>query len=453
MMGPKVVMVAPPAIACRNPRQMAYGGVERDAWRFARLLAALGCEIVPVASSDSSFGPGITARGLYSEQSWCLENRTPTTYAEDVPALLEAYARHTGKVAEHEEPDALLLLGPSPQVLRAIIDATRPPVQRVIVLLCNGADDNHHLVPLLESEPDVKVLCLSEAQRSSFGALANRIEVVTNGIPVAAVPFSPDPAASRYRLTRSRALGNIRLRPQRPLIGQIDYFHPNKAMLITLEIFRSSGMSRTHDLVLAGGIGRQLPSRQPPHEGERYLSQMRALIKMNDLSGSVQILGALPGWQVAALYGCMDIAVSPVRLEHRGLWPHPPGILDPESYGQGRSIANSAGTPVLMSEKYDASFTPDTHRELRFQDTADGSHRLRHLASTPGLRQEIRSFAERRDAMIPGLARYARLIGERAEQSRGIRFDPPRQALEHAVTRLVSLEVKDSAGEHGNAAD
>lgn len=440
MMGPKVVVVAPPAVACVNPRHMAYGGVERDAWRLARLLAAVGCEIVPVASSDSSFGPGITMRGLCYEQAWCAENRTPTAYAEDAPALLESYARHAGKVAEREEPDALLLLGPSPQVLRAIIDATRPAVQRVIVLLCNGPGDNLPVIPLLESEPDVKVLCLSEAQRSSFGALANRIEVVTNGIPVAAVPFSPDPAASRYRLTRSRALGGVRLRPQRPLIGQIDYFHPNKAMLITLEIFRSSGMWRTHDLLLAGGMGWQLPSRELPHEGERYLSQMRTFIEKNDLAGTVQILGALPGWQVATLYGCMDLAVSPVRLEHRELWPYPPGVLDPESYGQGRAIANSAGTAVLMSGKYDTFFTPDTHPELRFQDTADGSRRLRHLASTPGLRQEMRSFAERRDVMMPGLARYVRLIGERAEQSRGIRFDPPPEALEHAVTQLVSLE-------------
>jgi glycosyltransferase involved in cell wall biosynthesis len=440
MMGPKVVVVAPPAVACLNPQHMAYGGVERDAWRLARLLAAVGCEIVPVASSDSNFGPGITARGLCGEQAWCQENKTTRARSEDVPALLESYARHAGRVTEREEPDVILLLGPNPQVLRAIIDATRPAVQRVIVLLCNGPGDNHPVVRFLESEPDVKILCLSEAQRSSFGALANRIEVVTNGIPVAAVPFSPVPAASRYWVIRSPALGGVRLRPQRPLIGQIDYFHPNKGMLITLEIFRSSGMWRTHDLVLAGGMGWQLPSRHMPHEGERYLSQMRALIEKNDLSDTVQILGALPGWQVAALYGCMDMAISPVRLEHRELWSELPGVLDPESYGQGRAIANSAGTPVLMSDKYDASFTPVTHPELRFRDTADGSRRVRHLASTLSLRQEMRSFAERRDVMMPGLARYVRLIAERAEQSRGIRFDPSHLALEHAFAQLVSLE-------------
>jgi glycosyltransferase involved in cell wall biosynthesis len=444
-MGPSVVVVSPPVISCRNPPFMAYGGVERDVWRLGRLLRSVGCEVVPVASSDSDFGPGISARGLSSEPSWYLEDRIPRIYSEDAPALLDSYARHAGGVVEREQADAVVLLGPSPQVLRAAIGAARPAVHRIIVVLCNGPNDNLSVVPILASEPDLKVLCLSEMQRSSFGTLADRIEVVTGGIPVAAVPFSADPASRRRQLMRDHEFSAIRLRPERPLIGQIDYFHPNKGMLITLEAYRSSGMSRTHDLVLAGGMGWQLHSRDETdssHAGELYLSAMRKFIHENNLVGAVQILGPLSGWKVAELYGCMDIAISPVRLEHHWLWPYSPGILDPEAYGQGRAIANSAGTPVLMSEKYDPSFAADTRPELRFRDTKEGADRLRCLASMPGLRPEMRSFAERRDAMTPGLARYVRLIGERAEKIRGMHFDPPRQVLENAVAELVGLESK-----------
>jgi len=444
-MGPNVVVVSPPAISCRNPRSMAYGGVERDVWRLARLLKSVGCEVVPVASSDSDFGPEISIRGLSREPSWYLEDRIPRVYSEDAPALLDSYARHAAGVMKREQADAVVLLGPSPQVLRAAIGAARPAVHRIIVVLCNGPNDNLSVIPILASEPDLKVLCLSEIQRSSFGMLADRIEVVTGGIPVAAVPFSPDPASRRRQLTRDRTFSAIRLRSERPLIGQIDYFHPNKGMLITLEVYRSSGMSRTHDLILAGGMGWQLHSRDETgssHAGELYLSAMRNFIRENNLVGAVQILGSLSGWRVAELYGCMDIAISPVRLEHRRLWPYSPGILDPESYGQGRAIANSAGTPVLMSEKYDPSFAADTHPELRFRDTEEGADRLRCLASMPDLRPVMRSFAERRDAMTPGLARYVRLIGERAEKNRGMHFDPPRQVLENAAAELVALESK-----------
>ena len=444
-MRPRVVVVSPPAVSCRNPRSISYGGVERDVWRLGRMLESVGCEVVAVASSDSDFGPGISTSGLSSEPSWCLEDRMPRAYSEDVPALLDSYARHAGTVVEREQADALVLLGPSPQVLQAVIGAARPAVHRIIVVLCNGPNDNLSVIPILASEPDLKVLCLSEVQRSSFGMLADRIEVVTGGIPVAAIPFSPDPAASRRQLMRDRAFSAIRLHPRRPLIGQIDYFHPNKAMLITLEVYRSSGMSRTHDLFLAGGMGWQLNSRdqaESSHEGELYLSAMRNFVSKNDLAGTVQILGPLPGWKVADLYGCMNIVISPVRLEHHRLWPHSPGILDPESYGQGRAIANSAGTPVLMSDKYDPSFAPDTRPELRFRDIKEGADRLRCLASMPGLRPEMRSFAEQRDAMAPGVARYVRLIAERTERNRGMHFDPPRQVLEKAIAQLVELESK-----------
>ena len=95
-----------------------------------------------------------------------------------------------------------------------------------------------------------------------------------------------------------------------------------------------------------------------------------------------------------------------------------------------------------MSDKYDPSFAPDTRPELRFRDIKEGADRLRCLASMPGLRPEMRSFAEQRDAMAPGLARYVRLIAERTERNRGMHFDPPRQVLEKAIAQLVELESK-----------
>ena len=38
IMRPRVVVVSPPAVSCRNPRSISYGGVERDVWRLGRML-------------------------------------------------------------------------------------------------------------------------------------------------------------------------------------------------------------------------------------------------------------------------------------------------------------------------------------------------------------------------------------------------------------------------------
>jgi hypothetical protein len=428
---------------------MAYGGVERMAWRLTRLLTTLGCDLVPIASADSDFGSAVPGRGLSSVQSWCREHRNPPAYADDVPDMLDGYAVHTAEVVKREQADAVILLGPSPQVLKAAVEAVRPAVSTVIALLCNGPQDNGAVIPLLESEPEVTLLCESEMQRVTFTTLASRIEVATDGIPVASIPFSPDPAARRLELMCHPAFSSIRLRPERPLLGQIDYFHPNKAMLITLETFRASGLARTHDLILAGGMGWQLPGREGAGEasdGELYLHAMRSFVGKHKLAESVQLLGSLPGWMVAELYGAMDIAISPVRLPHGPLWTYSPGIMDPESYGYGRAIANSAGTPVLMSQMYDPSFTPDTRPDLRFGDAAEGADRLRHLAVSPGFRTEMRSFAERRDTMTSSLARYVRLIRDRALRNREMSFDPPPAALDRAVAELARLEGGQSHG-------
>jgi hypothetical protein len=173
---------------------------------------------------------------------------------------------------------------------------------------------------------------------------------------------------------------------------------------------------------------------------------MRSFVGKHKLAESVQLLGSLPGWMVAELYGAMDIAISPVRLPHGPLWTYSPGIMDPESYGYGRAIANSAGTPVLMSQMYDPSFTPDTRPDLRFGDAAEGADRLRHLAVSPGFRTEMRSFAERRDTMTSSLARYVRLIRDRALRNREMSFDPPPAALDRAVAELARLEGGQSHG-------
>jgi glycosyltransferase involved in cell wall biosynthesis len=428
---------------------MAYGGVERMAWRLTRLLTSLGCDLVPIASADSDFGSAVPGHGLNSVQSWCREHRNPLAYADDVPGMLDGYATHTAEVVKREQADAVILLGPSPQVLKAAVEAVRPAVSTIIALLCNGPQDNGAVIPLLESEPEVTLLCESEMQRAAFTTLASRIEVATDGIPVTSIPFSPDPAARRLELMRNPAFSSIRLRPERPLLGQIDYFHPNKAMLITLETFRASGLARTHDLILAGGMGWQLPGREgagATTEGELYLHAMRSFVEKHNLADSVQLLGSLPGWIVAELYGAMDIAISPVRLPHGPLWTYSPGIMDPESYGYGRAIANSAGTPVLMSQMYDPSFTPKTRPDLRFGDPAEGADRLRHLAAFPNFRAEMRSFAERRDTMTPSLARYVRLIRDRAERNREMSFDPSPAALGRALSELTRLEGGQSHG-------
>lgn len=417
----KVIVVAPPAVACENPAEMRYGGVERVAWRLVRMLTALGCDVVPIASADSDFGSSVTTRGLSPVPSWCRPDRTPQVYAEDTTALLDHFGHHVRQVVEAERADAVLMLGPSLPVLRETLTAARAADSRAAAVLHNGPADNVDTMPLLAAA-DVTLFCLCEAQRSSFGALAQRMEVVTDGIPVAAVPFSADPALTRKRLSSDPAYAGLQLRAERPLVGQIDYFHANKAMLTTLQIFLDSGLWRTHDLVLAGGPGWQLPSRSDSAE-EPYLNQMRAFVARNNLAGCVRIHGELTGAQATELYGAMDVCVSPVRLENQL------ESRDAESYGQGRAIANSAGTPVLMSTAYDSSFS--ALPEFRFDSAEQGAELLGDLTVSAEMRQEMRAFAERRDAMAPALARYAQFVGLHRTQD----------DVAQAVAQVVASEV------------
>ena len=375
MSTPTVVLVAPPAVACANPAFMCYGGVERAAWRLTRLLTLLGAEIVPVASADSTFGAEVPDRGLSAEEAWVRPNRVPPVYTEDVPAMLARFAAHVETVVVRERPDSVLLLGPSPEVLSGALRAAEAIGARVLVTLHNGPRDNTETVPILASAPDITLFALSEAQRVAFGALAERIEVVTDGIPVAAVPFASDPAATRIELAMRPRYRSLNLRTDRQLIGQVDYFHPNKAMLTTLRMFHDSGIWRTYDLVLAGGSGWQLQDRVPPNTPP-YLARIHAFVTEHQLEDCVRVLGPLPGHQVAELYGAMDLAISPVRLED------PPAARDPESYGQGRAVANSAGTPALMSDSYDPSFAADP--ELMFADVAAGTERLHNFVASAG---------------------------------------------------------------------
>jgi hypothetical protein len=119
----------------------------------------------------------------------------------------------------------------------------------------------------------------------------------------------------------------------------------------------------------------------------------------------------------------MDLAISPVRLED------PPALRDPESYGQGRAVANAAGTPVLMSDAYDPSFAADP--DLLFGDVAVGTERLHDFVASAPMRRQVRAFAEQRDTMIPGLARYAAFVGLLSDQA----------SLKAAVRALVAAET------------
>jgi glycosyltransferase involved in cell wall biosynthesis len=422
MSTPTVVLVAPPAVACANPAVMCYGGVERASWRLTRLLTLLGTEVVPVASADSTFGADVPGRGLSAEEAWVRPNRVPPVYTEDAPAMLDRFGGHVETVVIRERPDTVLLLGPSPAVLNGALRAARAIGARVLVTLHNGPRDNTETIPILASAPDITLFALSEAQRVAFGALADRIDVVCDGIPVTAVPFSSDPAATRTKLAMRSVYHPLKLRTNRQVVGQIDYFHPNKAMLTTLRMFRDSGIWRTCDLVLAGGPGWQLQSRIPLNQPS-YLEQIRAFVTAHQLEDCVRVLGPLPGRQVAELYGAMDLSISPVRLED------PPDARDPESYGQGRAVANSAGTPTLMSDAYDPSFAADP--DLIFGDVAVGIERLHDFVASAAMRRRVREFAEQRDTMIPGLARYASFVG----------LVPDQASLKAAVRALAAAET------------
>ena len=92
------------------------------------------------------------------------------------------------------------------------------------------------------------------------------------------------------------------------------------------------------------------------------------------------MLGPLPGRRVAELYGAMDLAISPVRLED------PSAPRDPESYRQGGG-GRRRRTPVLMSDAYDPSFAADP--DLLFGDEAVGTERLREFVASAAMRAKV----------------------------------------------------------------
>jgi glycosyltransferase involved in cell wall biosynthesis len=444
---PKVVIVGPLTVAWANPSLMKYGGVERTGWRLAQLLANVGCDVIPIASSDSQFSRNVSTRGLWLRQSWCCPDRRSVVFAEDEPCLLADHSRHVVSLLNSERPDVIIFLEPSYELLSAVAQGAPDMLSRSVVSLRNGPSGYTKAIPLFKQLKQLKLLALTEVQRRAFGDLADRIEVVAEGIVVDAVPFSPDPVATRIRLLE-QGMGNlVNLTPDRPLIGQIDYFHPNKGMLLSLAMYEAAGLAETHNLILAGGMGWQLPSRNEsivPADGIRYLAAIHEFVEANGLTDRVQVLGALTGAQTSRLLGGIDIVVSPVRMDHGSLWPAPTGNQDPESYGKGRATANAAGTPVLMSDKYDLSCIPTDRYDLRFGDFTTGVARLRQLASrkiTGGKRAEMRAFAEERDSFIPGFKRYVTIVGQYVARSRGAPFELSETAINHASKSLVTLEA------------
>lgn len=448
MNGPKIVLVGPIAIAWDNPARMKYGGVERTGWRLTHLLSAVGYDVLPVAPSDSGFCQSISRRGLWPGSSLHQPNRRPQAFAEDVAPIIDDYARHVRDVLIAERPHVIILLGPAAQILNTIERHIPAAIDRLIVALHNGPSDNIQTIPILKRLRGARLIALSNAQRLAFGELSKRIEVVLDGIPVEAVPFSLRPDEVRGQIARDGVLGRSIINPRRRIISQVDYFHPSKGMLLSLELFRLSELYLSHDLLLAGGMGWQLPEHGAsgrPRLGARYLDRMHAYVEQHSLQGSVRILGDLTGAQTVNLLMASDIALSPVRMAHGPLWPDGQVAGDPESYGQGRAIGNAAGTPVLMSEKYDSSFAPDDMQFLRFGDISTGIERLKKVATDyvdVRTRKRLRSFAVGRDSIRPGFVRYLELIADICDGTQGVLLRvPARPVVDLAIQKLVAMET------------
>jgi len=450
MNGVKVVVVGPISIAWDNPARMKYGGVERVAWRLTHLLSAVGYDVVPVAPSDSRFSQSVSRRRLWPGSSLHQPNRRPRVFAEDVSLIIDDYARHVRDVLISERPRVIILLGPAPQILETIERHISTVIERLIVALHNGPSDNLQTIPILKRLHGARLVALSNAQRLAFGELSKRIEVVLDGIPVEAVPFSSQPDEVRGQIAaRDDALGRSIIDPKRPIISQVDYFHPSKGMLLSLELFRASGLYLSHDLLLAGGMGWQLPERGAsgrPRLGAQYLDRIHTYVKQHSLQGSVRILGDLTGAQTVNLLMASDIGLSPARMAHGALWPDDQAASDPESYGQGRATGNAAGIPVLMSEKYDSSFAPADMPFLRFGSISAGIQCLKKVATDyvdANARKHFRSFAMQRDSIRPGFVRYLELIAEICDRTEGVLLRPPAgSVVDLAVQKLVTMEAE-----------
>lgn len=419
---PRVAVIGPVSVAWANPREMRYGGVERVAWRLVHLLHAAGCEVLPIGPADSIFADGVTRSGLWSDSAFH-GPAGPRIFAEDVDALMGAYACHVLKVLRSEAPDVILVLGPHVNVIRSVLESRRDATSRAVVIMHNGPSDNIDTIPLLASQSELRVVALSEAQRVAFGDIGRRMQVMSDGIPVEAYRFAAEPQVP---------LGA----DSRKVVSHIDYFHPGKGMLITLEMFRRARMSNTHRLVLAGGLGWQLPGRNGVVDpGDHYLAAIHASIQHHRISDDVSVLGSLSGVECAALSASSSLMVSPVRMDHGDLWIGAAQKSDPESYGQGRALANAVGTPVMMSNKYDSRFAfKNADLNVSFADIEGGIRLLGQLAriESPSLRAEVRRFAEITDSVHRALFNYLTII---ADICPGVSWD---DADKHGLVRLAA---------------
>lgn len=443
----RVVITTNPVVATQSPSTMKYGGVERIAYLYGAAFQQLGHRVIPVASSDSSFSHPIEKSWRWPQESLSRDLREQAAYSEDIPCALRDYARFVAEVVEQEQPDVVLALGPAVEILQAL--ETRCPefLERFVVSFRNGPGDiSTELLEILDRYPSIVLTALTGIHLESlqlgfrergFDGVADRVRLVTDGVLVEAFDLVTDPGSVRKK-PEWQLLG-IPEDTTRRIVSQIDYFSPNKGQLLSLEMFaRANLKEQGYSLVLAGGYGWQLPSRDHDPDAsialaERYMEHLQKRANELNVMQHVHVLPALRGAEVEMLYGASDFTIVPVRFDHGDLWPGTEN-QDKEAHGLAVGLANATGTPVLVSSQVEAARVTSGVNGFQFSTLTEGISQASHLAQLckEGMidRAAVRAHAERRDSIAPAIRAYLQIFESLCgNEDQGLEADRLKAAL------------------------
>jgi glycosyltransferase involved in cell wall biosynthesis len=278
----RIALVSPPMLPVPPP---TYAGTERVVGALGEELLARGHDVTLFAPGDSAFSGSLVASPETS--LWSRD------YRGDVSSFINVTL---GKVwRQHAEFDVIH----SHVETLGFLFARHCPTPVVTTL--HGRLDVSGIPELLEEFNDIPLVAISDSQRRWFDG-ANWVATIHHGLPLADMPFNPEPGSYLA------------------FVGRIT---PEKGIAEVIELAKRSGLP----LKMAAKV-------YDPHEKEHFAAVVQPAID----EGVVEFLGEVGEHERDPLYAS---AFATIML---GAWPEPFGLVAIESLATGTPvIARRAG--------------------------------------------------------------------------------------------------------------
>lgn len=280
--GLRIALVSPPMLPVPPP---TYAGTERVVAALGDELIARGHEVTLFAPGDSSFQGTVVASPEAS--LWSRDYRGDVSSFINV-TLAKVWQRHAEFDIIHSHVETL-----------GFLFARHCPTPVITTL--HGRLDVSGIPELLDEFDDIPLIAISDSQRRWFEG-ANWVATIHHGLPLADMPFSPEPG------------------PYLAFVGRIT---PEKGIADAIELARMSRLP----LKMAAKV-------YDAHEKAHF----EAVVKPAIEDGVVEFLGEVTEHERDPLYAG---ALATIML---GAWPEPFGLVAIESLATGTPvIARRAG--------------------------------------------------------------------------------------------------------------